>query len=210
MFWGADGTPMSAAQFLENLFGTLPEFFKDEDELRAIWSAPDTRKAFMLGLEEKGFGKEIMTEMQSIIEAEKSDLFDVLAYVALALEPITRADRAANAKQQVHNSFNAKQEAFIDFVLAQYVSQGVEELDAEKITPLLRLRYNDSHGADARRLAQHHHHPNRHAGASSESSAALASILPCENSSISSPWTIENSPPEQVTGNPAMMSAGTP
>jgi type I restriction enzyme R subunit len=144
MFWGADGTPMSAAKFLENLFGTLPEFFKDEDELRAIWSAPDTRKAFMLGLEEKGFGKEIMTEMQSIIEAEKSDLFDVLAYVALALEPITRADRAANAKQQVHNSFNAKQEAFIDFVLAQYVSQGVEELDAEKITPLLRLRYNDS------------------------------------------------------------------
>jgi type I restriction enzyme R subunit len=131
-------------QFLENLFGTLPEFFKDEDELRAIWSAPDTRKAFMLGLEEKGFGKEIMTEMQSIIEAEKSDLFDVLAYVALALEPITRADRAANAKQQVHNSFNAKQEAFIDFVLAQYVSQGVEELDAEKITPLLRLRYNNS------------------------------------------------------------------
>jgi len=144
MFWGADGTPMSAAQFLENLFGTLPEFFKDEDELRILWSAPNTRKALLLGLEEKGFGKEIMTEMQAIIDAENSDLFDVLAYVSLALEPIPRAERAAKARQQVHNSFNAKQEAFIDFVLAQYVSQGVEELDAEKITPLLRLRYNDS------------------------------------------------------------------
>lgn len=144
MFWGADGKPMSAAQFLENLFGTLPEFFKDEDELRTLWSAPNTRKALLLGLEEKGFGKEIMTEMQAIIDAENSDLFDVLAYVSLALDPIPRADRAAKARQQVHNSFNAKQEAFIDFVLSQYVSQGVEELDAEKITPLLRLRYNDS------------------------------------------------------------------
>ncbi|MDO9317396.1 MAG: DEAD/DEAH box helicase family protein [Gammaproteobacteria bacterium] len=144
MFWGADGKPMSAAQFLENLFGTLPEFFKDEDELRTLWSAPNTRKALLLGLEEKGFGKEIMSEMQAIIDAENSDLFDVLAYVSLALDPIPRADRAAKARQQVHNSFNAKQEAFIDFVLSQYVSQGVEELDAEKITPLLRLRYNDS------------------------------------------------------------------
>ncbi len=144
MFWGADGKPMSAAQFLENLFGTLPEFFKDEDELRTLWSAPNTRKALLMGLEEKGFGKEIMTEMQAIIDAENSDLFDVLAYVSLSLDPIPRADRAAKARQQVHNSFNAKQEAFIDFVLSQYVSQGVEELDAEKITPLLRLRYNDS------------------------------------------------------------------
>lgn len=144
MFWGADGTPMSVAQFLENLFGTLPDFFKDEDELRAIWSVPTTRKAFLLGLEEKGFGKEIMHEMQSIIDAENSDLFDVLAYIAYAKEPITRDLRAVNAKTQIHNSFNAKQEAFIDFVLTQYVHQGVEELDSEKLSPLLRLKYNNA------------------------------------------------------------------
>ena len=144
MFWGADGTPLSAAQFLENLFGTLPDFFKNEDELRAIWSAPNTRKALLLGLEEKGFGKEILDEMQIIIEAEKSDLFDVLGYVAYAKEPITRDLRAAHAKTSIHNTFNAKQEAFIDFVLAQYVTQGVEELDSEKLSPLLRLKYNNA------------------------------------------------------------------
>lgn len=144
IYFGADGKPMSSAQFLEVLFGTLPEFFKNEDELRAIWSAPDTRKAFLLGLEDKGFSKDIMLEMQAIIEAENSDLFDVLAYVAFALEPVARKDRAEHARQHIHNSFNARQEAFIDFVLAQYVSQGVEELDADKITPLLKLRYNDS------------------------------------------------------------------
>lgn len=144
MFWGADGTPLSVAQFLENLFGTLPDFFKNEDELRAIWSAPNTRKALLIGLEEKGFGKEILDEMQIIIEAEKSDLFDVLGYVAYAKEPITRDLRAAHAKTSIHNTFNAKQEAFIDFVLAQYVTQGVEELDSEKLSPLLRLKYNNA------------------------------------------------------------------
>jgi type I restriction enzyme R subunit len=35
-FWSADGKPMSEAQFLETLFGALPEFFLDEDQLRAL------------------------------------------------------------------------------------------------------------------------------------------------------------------------------
>ena len=57
-FWSPDGKPMSAAQFVERLFGELPRFFKDEDELRALWSQPDTRKALLDGLAEKGFGGE--------------------------------------------------------------------------------------------------------------------------------------------------------
>ncbi len=41
-FWHPDGTPMSVQKFMKMLFGKLPEFFKNEDELRAIWSAHDT------------------------------------------------------------------------------------------------------------------------------------------------------------------------
>ena len=143
-FWSADGTPMSAAQFLESLYGMLPEFFKNEDELRTIWSAPDTRKKLLEGLAEKGFSKEPLAEMQKAIEAENSDLFDVLAYVAFAAAPETRAQRADQAKAEAHQHYNDRQQAFLDFVLAQYVTQGVEELDADKLTPLLRLKY---HGA---------------------------------------------------------------
>ncbi len=143
-FWSADGTPMSAAQFLESLYGMLPEFFKDEDELRTLWSAPDTRKKLLEGLAEKGFSREPRAEMQKAIEAENSDLFDVLAYVAFAAAPETRAQRADQAKAETHQHYNDRQQAFLDFVLAQYVSQGVEELDADKLTPLLRLKY---HGA---------------------------------------------------------------
>ena len=140
-FWSADGNPISAAQFLKVLYGALPEFFKDEDELRSIWSAPDTRKALLAGLADKGFGREQLDEMQKIIEAENSDLFDVLAYVAFAAEPVTRADRAAAAHDFAVAEFTDKQQAFVDFVLAQYVKQGVYELDAEKLSPLLQLKY---------------------------------------------------------------------
>ncbi len=143
-FWHPDGTPMSAQQFMELLFGKLPEFFKDEAELRALWSAPDTRKKLLQGLAEKGFGGEQLAEMQKIIDAEKSDLFDVLAHVAYALPPVTREERAAKAKVDISTHFNSKQQAFLDFVLSHYVSVGVEELDQEKLTPLLRLKYHDS------------------------------------------------------------------
>ena len=143
-FWHPDGTPMSAQQFMELLFGKLPEFFKDEDELRALWSVPDTRRKLLEGLAEKGFGKDQLAEMQKIIDAEQSDIFDVLAHVAYALAPLTREERAAKAKVIISTHFNSKQQVFLSFVLSHYVSVGVEELDQEKLTPLLRLRYHDS------------------------------------------------------------------
>jgi type I restriction enzyme R subunit len=143
-FWHPDGTPMSAQQFMEILFGKLPDFFKDEEELRTLWSTPSTRATLLEGLAEAGFGYEQMTEMQKIIEAEKSDLFDVLAYVAYAMPPLTREERASKAKVEISNQFNPKQQAFLDFVLSHYVNVGVEELDPKKLTPLLKLKYHDS------------------------------------------------------------------
>lgn len=149
-FWHPDGTPMSAQQFLEMLFGKLPEFFRNEAELRALWSSPDTRTKLLQGLAEKGFGAEQMAEMQRIIDAEKSDLFDVLAHVAYAMAPLTREERALRAKVEINSHFNSKQQAFLDFVLAQYVRVGVEELSQDKLSPLLRLKY---HGAIADAVA---------------------------------------------------------
>ncbi len=143
-FWHPDGTPMSAQQFMESLFGRLPEFFKDEAELRVLWSAPDTRKKLLNGLAEKGFGHEQLAEMQKIIDAEKSDLFDVLAYVAYALPPLTREERATRAKVSISRQFSSKQKTFLEFVLAHYVGVGVDQLDPEKLAPLLRLKYSNS------------------------------------------------------------------
>jgi type I restriction enzyme R subunit len=143
-FWHPDGTPMSAHQFMESLFGRLPDFFRDENELRDIWSSPETRRELLDRLQEEGFGVEQLAEMQKIIDAENSDLFDVLSYVAYASPPLTREIRAGHARKAIDGRFSPRQLAFLDFVLHHYVSVGVEELDQSKLGTLLRMKYGNS------------------------------------------------------------------
>ena len=57
---------------------------------------------------------------------------------------LTREERAATAKVHINATFNRKQQVFLDFVLSHYVSVGVGELDQDKLTPLLRLKYHNS------------------------------------------------------------------
>ncbi len=140
-FWSVDGRPMSAAEFVTRLFGELPALFKDEDELRKLWSEPDTRKALLDNLSEKGYGREQLREIERMIDAEKSDLYDVLAYIAFAQSPITRQERADASRPFITAQYDAKLQAFLDFVLSQYVREGVGELDEVKLPQLLELKY---------------------------------------------------------------------
>jgi type I restriction enzyme, R subunit len=143
-FWDPSGLPMTAAEFLKSLFGALPAFFTSEQDLRDIWSLPDTRKELLAGLAGKGFGSDALSEMQRVIDAENSDIYDVLAYVAFATQPVTRTERAAHARDHAQLVYADPQRAFIDFVLAQYTKEGVGELDGDKLAPLLKLRYKNA------------------------------------------------------------------
>lgn len=148
-FYSPDGKPMSAAEFIQRLFGELPELFKDEDELRKLWGQPETRKALMDALTERGYGGEQLEEIKLMIDAEKSDLFDVLAYIAFALVPISRQERVDRNKDEIFSHYDDNLQAFLDFVLAQYVKEGIGELDTDKLPGLLRAKYyNVSDGAD--------------------------------------------------------------
>lgn len=140
-FWSPDGKPIPAKEFLENLFGTLPNLFKDEDELRCIWSDPVTRKALLQNLSEAGFGLDELSTLQELLNAQDSDLFDVLEYVAYTRSPIPRGERVEKAKPFIFTDLNQKQQLFIDYVLLQYVRSGVDELAPEKLPRLLELKY---------------------------------------------------------------------
>ena len=139
-FWSPDGKPISSQEFLESLFTTLPEFFNSEDELRAIWSKPDTRKKLLQRLEEHGHSQSQLEDLQRMIHAEDSDLYDVLAYVAYTASPIKRTQRAEFVKSHF-SQYESKQRVFLDFVLKQYVDSGVAELDDDKLPELLTLKY---------------------------------------------------------------------
>jgi type I restriction enzyme R subunit len=141
-FYSADGKPISIQEFMDNMFGAMPEFFKSEEELRKIWSNPTTRKAFLDSIAEKGFGKDELETLQKMIDAEQSDLFDVLTYVSFLTQPISRTQRVEQSKDKIFKGLDEKQKEFLDFVLSKYEEKGVEELDEEKLPVLLNLKYH--------------------------------------------------------------------
>jgi type I restriction enzyme R subunit len=140
-FWDADGKPISVEEFLHKLFGELPTFFKDEEELRRIWSNPNTRQAFLERLSNAGYGKETLATLQNLINAENSDLFDVLKYISFADPPISRESRVAKSQTSIFRTLTQKEKEFIEFVLSQYIESGVEELAVEKLPDLLKIKY---------------------------------------------------------------------
>ena len=141
-FWSADGTPISAEEFLNNLFGELPNLFKNEQELRTMWSNPMTRRTLLEKLEDAGFPKSDLLVVQQLVNMEKSDLFDVLEYVFNGnYKSMTREERVATSQATIFALLNNKQKEFIQFVLSKYIESGVEELDQEKLPILLTNKY---------------------------------------------------------------------
>lgn len=147
LYFDLNGKPMSAQEFLESLYGKLPTFFKNEDELRKIWSAPNTRKELLQQLENAGFERDKLLALQNSIDAENSDLFDVLEYVSFSVRPISRDRRVAMAQAKIFSSLDDNQKEFVEFVLSQYIESGVEELDEEKFPKLIELKYHTFHDA---------------------------------------------------------------
>ncbi len=140
-FWSPDGRPISAEEFLESLFGKLPEFYSSEAELREIWSRPETRKALLEKLDEAGYGIEALNTLRDLIAAPDSDLFDVLEYVSYAINPLTRAARVAAAESDIYASLTDEQREFVEFVLSRYIETGVEVLSIDLLPELLEIKY---------------------------------------------------------------------
>ena len=139
-FWSPSGKPISSKEFIKQLFGDLPKYFKSEDELREIWSLPSTRKKLLTELSENGYSNAQLEDLRSLIHGDDSDLFDVLNYVAYHKDLVPRLERAERAKIELHD-YNQKQQEFLNFVLEQYVKEGVNELDDSKLPDLLELKY---------------------------------------------------------------------
>ena len=145
MFYSVDGTPMSLTEFIQSLFNTLemPDLFKNEDELRALWSVPSTRAKLLKQLEDAGFPTSELVSIQELIDAQNSDLFDVLEFVKYALKPVTRKTRATVSRSIMEAGIEDKQLEFVDFLVSQYIESGVGELEEGKLETLLEIKYSD-------------------------------------------------------------------
>ncbi len=141
-FMGSNGQPMSVQEFLNSMFGKLPELFNSEEELRTIWSNPITRKTLLEKLADAGFGMDELLQLQKVIDAENCDLFDVLEYISYSRKPITRQYRVEKAKNNIFALLDKNQQEFLEFVLSKYIEDGVEELNQDKLPSLLELKYH--------------------------------------------------------------------
>ena len=140
-FWGPDGKPISSRQFIERMFGELPELFKDEDDLLAQWSDPDTRKALLERLAERSYDASILAEVQKAMSAEDCDVFDILSHIAYDRNMKTRQHRAEVGRRRVEDQFDPKVVAFLDYILESYVESGAGQLDRSKLADFARIKY---------------------------------------------------------------------
>lgn len=143
-FFGPDGKLLSAAQFVQSLFDTLrlPEFLKSEAHLRKVWSDPATRVALLDRLGDAGFSRDDLAAIQALIDAQNSDLFDVLQYVAYAKPTMTRKARVDASRKPIYEALDPNQREFVDFVLSQYIDLGVDELQQDRLPQLLAIKYH--------------------------------------------------------------------
>ncbi len=145
-----DGQAVGAEEFLKKVFDTLqlPALFGSEDKLRELWANPITRRELLERLEDEGCSKSDLLKLQEMIDAEDSDLFDVLEYISYARNPITRRERVSKAEDNIYAFLNREQRAFIEFVLNNYIKDGVDELDDSKLGKLITLKYKSNTDAE--------------------------------------------------------------
>ena len=139
---GADGTPLNAEEFLKQLVGSLPSLYKDVEQLRTIWKNPSERALLFTELENAGFGSSNLKDLKSMMNADDSDIFDVLAYLSFNTPMKTRKERVSrvNGNEQIFAVYSDyKAIDFLKFVLRRYEADGVEELGEDKIGDLIKL-----------------------------------------------------------------------
>ena len=148
-YFYVDGKPISAGAFLKRLFDVLklPELLESEARLRELWAHPMTRRELLKKLEDAGCHKDDLEKLQEEIEAQDSDLFDVLEYIAYAKSPISRAARVETNKDNIYNLLNDAQREFVEYVLRSYVDVGVDELDDSKLSAVLAAKYGSAYEA---------------------------------------------------------------
>ena len=148
-YWGPDGKPITAHQFLERLFGDLSGMITTEDALRRLWSNPESREHFIALLEQRGYNADKLSDMRRLIDAPNSDLFDVLAYIRFSTPPMTRTDRAEAARSDGLASADENMREFLLSVLQAYEALGETELATRKLSDFLTARYGSLADAKA-------------------------------------------------------------
>jgi type I restriction enzyme R subunit len=132
---------ISIEEYIQRLFGVLPNFLRGEEDLRERWSRPDTREQLLDVLAQSGFPEDKLEQTRHFLELEQCDMLDVLAFLAYNTTPIDRQRRADILRQQALTKFTKAQFDFLNYVMDLYVRNGFKELGAGNLSTLIDMKY---------------------------------------------------------------------
>jgi type I restriction enzyme R subunit len=132
---------LTLQEYLKRLFGELPHFIDGEEDLREKWSKPNTRKELLNLLERAGFPEDKLETARRLLQYDKCDMLDFLAFLAYNTTPMERERRASILREDRRNKLAKQQMEFMDFILDTYVENGFKELWENKIKTLAEIKY---------------------------------------------------------------------
>ena len=141
---------ISLEEYVKKLFGRIPEFFSDADDLREKWSNPETREQLLRTLDEAGFAEDKLNLLRNMLKLQKCDLLDVLEYIAYNSTPIERVKRVELVKKQYVDALNKEQREFDNLILEYYASNGFKELGSDKLKTFINIKFNSMRDAKER------------------------------------------------------------
>lgn len=137
-------------EYVRRLFGRIPDFFSDADDLREKWSNPETREQLLRMMDEAGFAEDKLLLLKDMLNMQKCDLLDVLEYIAYNSTPMERAKRVELVKQKYLDRLSREQREFDDLILQFYVNNGFKELGADNLKTFINYKFNSMSDAKAR------------------------------------------------------------
>ena len=141
---------ISLDEYVKKLFGRIPEFFSDAEDLREKWSNPETREQLLRTLDEAGFAEDKLNLLRNMLKLQKCDLLDVLEYIAYNSTPIERAKRVELVKKQYVDALEKEQREFDNLILEYYASNGFKELGSDKLKTFINIKFNSMRDAKER------------------------------------------------------------
>lgn len=142
-----DGRFVTLREFIQILFGKMPNFFSSAEDLRRQWEHPETREQLLGVLDQSGFGEAKLDMIKKMLKLEKCDLLDVLEYIAYESTPIERAERVRIVQKQWLKQFTVSQQEFDNLILQYYVNNGFKELGADRLKYFVNQKYKSTKDA---------------------------------------------------------------
>lgn len=133
------GKHLSSEDFIKKILGELPKFYQNEHDLRLAWANPETREKFLKNLEYIWLDREQIENLKKIFAAEKSDIFDILAYISYGNEMKNRDERSKIAKSILEKYESPKAKDFLQFLLELYEREWIMNFKKDGLSSKIEL-----------------------------------------------------------------------